>query len=150
MKTTTEFKRVLIVDDDEMILDSFELLFDTNNFPNFHFVLCETVEDAMFKIMNGEPYDLVIVDLRMGGPDPSNLGCSGPYVLQAFLKTARKDAVAVVISSQLDEFLIRKNVDGQILMFSKPFKIQFLWSMAEEAYTYLRAGHSPKRSMFYI
>ena len=150
MSINTEFKRVLIVDDDEIILDSFESFFDVNNFKNFHFDLCETVEDAIFKVINGEPYDLVVVDLRMGGPDPSNFGCSGPYVLQAFLKSSRKDAVASVISSQLDEFLIRKNVDGQILMFSKPFKISFLWDMAEEAYKDLKSGHSPKRSMFYM
>jgi DNA-binding NtrC family response regulator len=150
MSSETGFKRVLIVDDDEMILDAFECLFDANDWKDFHFDLCETVEDAIMKIMNGDVYDLVVVDLRMGGPDPSNLGCSGPYVLQAFLKTARKDAVAAVISSELDEFLIRKNVDGQILMFSKPFDVQFLWAKAEDARKDLKMGHSPKQSMFYM
>jgi len=142
------FKRVLIVDDDDNILDSFEDLFEAHDWPDMVYDLCSDMPSAMKKIVAADsPYDLIVADLCMPGPDPKNYGYSGPYLIEAFLKRSRKDCIAVVISAQMDNWLI-KNMGDQILMFSKPFKVPFLWAKSEDACKDIREGGSPKLTFF--
>lgn len=115
---------ILIVDDDELILDTLIELFSEEHQCD----MARTAEDALQKL-ESQDYDLVVTDISMPG-------MSGEDLL-GFIKMHRPKTSVLFITGSLDrqyaERLIQKGAFAYLL---KPFRLEELEQRATHALEY--------------
>ncbi len=104
-------KRVLVVDDDQGILDSFEVLLGDQ----YHLVKAETGFEALH-ILENDPPQLMFLDIKMPG-------LNGIDVLKKLQKVEKRIDVVVITASSQDGIEEEARSLGVIDYLKKPLDI---------------------------
>lgn len=104
-------KRILVVDDDRGILDSFEVLFGDH----YELVMADNGYEAL-RIIEAEPPCLVFLDIKMPGLD-------GIDVLKRLQKDQKKVEVVIITATRQEETEREAKSLGAIDFLMKPLNI---------------------------
>ena len=121
-------KRILIVDDEKDIRDTMRAFFELQGFEVFE--AADGVE-AIERVRE-EPFDVVITDMRMPGPD-------GLKVLRV-VKSVRPETVVLIITGYPSPQVESKAMElGCDRFLSKPFRLDQLKSAVHQSLTRRRS-----------
>jgi DNA-binding NtrC family response regulator len=105
-------KRILVIDDESMILNAIKLIIgdlghEVNTF--------STPEDGEAEALRND-YDLILTDLRMPGKN-------GAEITEAILKAKPDARILMITAFPNDELAIRAMKAGALGLLKKPFEI---------------------------
>ena len=110
-------KHIVLVDDDEALLDSLQLIFEKKGFKVSAIADGKT---ALSTLQGDKPPDLVILDVMMDG-------VNGLSILSAIRKNVYAKALPViVISAFQNEDMIKRSHELGAKFIPKPFKVERL------------------------
>jgi DNA-binding response OmpR family regulator len=114
-------KRILVAEDDHAILEVVKIILKNDNFE----VITTDNEKTIFKIINEDPPDLMLLDIWLGGND------GGKIAKEIKSKKATKKIPIIMISANNETEKIAKNsgADGFLL---KPFNIDDLLDIVKK------------------
>lgn len=113
--------RIMIVDDDELVLKSLSEVFEMNGYPNVSFT---DPADAL-QAVKYEPFDVVITDCRM-----PNMDC---YDILRQVKKMRGETSVIIITGYNHDYSDEKaRAKGAYRFFRKPLDIEQLLETIEE------------------
>jgi FixJ family two-component response regulator len=105
-------KRILVIDDEEMILDSIKIIFGEMG---YEVTVCSDSSVGISEALKN-PYDIVIVDVRMPGK-------SGADVAEELLKSKPGTRLLVITGFPNDPLAVRALKAGAVGLLKKPFEI---------------------------
>jgi two-component system nitrogen regulation response regulator NtrX len=114
-------KRILVIDDEEIILDTFKIIFEDMG---YH---VETFSDpvaGMAEAVKNE-YDLIVTDIRMPGMD-------GAEVTEGIRKTKPNARILLVTAFPNDPIVPRALEAGAFALLKKPFEIAKILDFLQE------------------
>jgi two-component system response regulator (stage 0 sporulation protein F) len=114
------FKRVLVVDDDQGILDSFEVLFGDH----YNLVKAENGYEAL-RILENDPPQLIFLDIKMPG-------LNGIDILKKLKKDQKEIGVVVITASNQEGVEEEAKSLGVIDYLRKPLDIFEVERIASE------------------
>lgn len=105
-------KSILVIDDEEMILDSIKIIFGEMG---HDVTVCSDSISGLAEALKS-PHDLVIVDVRMPGK-------SGADVAEELLRSRPETRLLVITGFPNDPLAVRALKAGAVGLLKKPFEI---------------------------
>jgi len=114
-------KRILVIDDEQMILDSIKIIFEDLGYS----VSVSSDPRAGLEIALREDFDLILVDIRMPG-------LNGAEVTAAVHAARPSARILVITAHPHDELVTRALEAGAVSVLRKPFEIAKVLDLLKE------------------
>lgn len=114
-------KRILVIDDEEMVLDAIQLILGDMGYEIF--VYSKSTEGEMAAL--SESFDLILLDLRMPGKNGAEL--------TETIKTEKPESKILIITAHPNDPLAERAIKaGAHSLLKKPFEIAKIVDVLEE------------------
>ena len=132
--------RILIVDDEELILDLLQNYFQSMS---YHTIPALDAEEALKYIRNGEPIDLVITDINLPGK-------SGIDLLRIVREVKPEVPVILITGHKTLDFAISAVKNGASDFITKPFDLANVKKVVEKVLRYRRLSREKERVFEFV
>lgn len=114
--------RILVCDDEKNLRKAIRLILERD----YELVFAEDGEDALQQFTNGQPFDLILLDIKMPKKD-------GLEVLQELMAMQPPPRVLMLTAYQSLELAQRATKSGAVDYITKPFERQTLLKAVDRA-----------------